>query len=128
MRRGLVGRVALVAASVVALSVATAVLTTSRAAATTLPESTYFINITMTDSKLILARKSVKPGSLVVFTVQNKSSRTRRLTFGDFKTGLIPPGKHKRFELNFLVPWEFNGVSTDSSGAHRVTARFVCSW
>jgi hypothetical protein len=107
---------------------AACVLAVSRAAATTLPETTYFVNITLTDKKLILARRTVKPGSLVVFTVLNKSKTTRLLTFGNYKTGLIQPGKHKRFELNFLVPWQFNGVSTDKNGAHRLTARFVCSW
>jgi hypothetical protein len=124
MRGGFVVRVALVAACVVAASV----LAATRAAATTLPETTFFINITLTDKKLILARKSVKPGSLVVFTVRNKSSQPRRLVFGNFKTGLMAPGQHKRFELNFLVPWQFMGVSTDKNGAHRVSARFVCSW
>jgi hypothetical protein len=123
MARVLVKRLAAVALCAVAASAFAA----TRAAATTLPETTYFIDITMTNSKLILARKSVKPGSLVVFTVRNKSSLTRRLTFGNFKT-VLAPGAHRRFELNFLVPWQFQGVSTDQNGAHRVSARFVCSW
>jgi hypothetical protein len=83
----------------------------------------------MTDSKLVVQpRASVKPGSLVVFTVRNKASKTRNLVFGNYKTGFINPGKKKQFELNFLVPWSFVGFSVERGGGHRIAARFICTW
>jgi hypothetical protein len=123
MSRAALCVVTLVVASVVAA------LAGSEAVATTLPETTYFYKVTLTDDKLIVApRSSVKPGSLVVFTVRNLSSRTRNLVFGNYKTGFIGPGKQKQFELNFLVPWSFMGTSVERDGGHKLAARFVCSW
>jgi len=99
------------------------------AGATTLPENTYFYKVVLTDKELaIQPKKSVRPGSLVVFTVQNKSSRTRNLVFGNYKTGFIGPGKKKQFELNFLVPWSFVGFSVERGGGHRLAAKFICTW
>jgi len=124
MNRAAVGIVALVAASVGATTLAA-----SKAVATTLPETTYFFNVTLTDDKVIISpRTRVRPGSLVVFTVLNKASHSRNLVFGNYKTGLVRPGGKKKFELNFLVPWSFLSTSTESDGAHKLAARFVCSW
>ena len=118
------GIVALVAASVAATTLAA-----SKAVATTLPETTYFFNVTLTDNKVIISpRTRVRPGSLVVFTVLNKASHSRNLLFGNYKTGFVRPGGKKEFELNVLVPWSFLSISTESDGAHKLAARFVCSW
>jgi hypothetical protein len=127
MVRRMQGRFALIAAAVVAVAVGA--VAASTAVATTLPETTYFYNVTMTDSKLVVKpHASVKPGSLVVFTVRNQSTQTRNLVFGNYKTGYIHPGKKKQFELNFLVPWSFVGFSVERGGGHRITARFICTW
>jgi hypothetical protein len=124
MRRAWIGIARLMAASVVA-----ATLSASKAVATTLPETTYFFNVTLTDEKLIITpRTRVRPGSLVVFTVRNKSSHSRNLVFGNYKTRFIGPGKQKEFELNFLVPWSFVGTSTEVDGGHKLAAKFVCTW
>ena len=126
MVRSLQGRFAVIAAAVATVIGA---VSASTAVATTLPESTYFYDLTMTDSKLVVQpRASVKPGSLVVFTVRNRGSKTRNLVFGNYKTGFIRPGKTKQFELNFLVPWSFVGFSVERGGGHRITARFICTW
>jgi hypothetical protein len=116
-------------AVLVVASVAAATLAGSRAAATTLPETTYFYNITLTNTQvMIMPRMSVKPGSLVVFTVRNTSSQPRSLIFGAYKTGFIGAGGKKEFELNFIVPWSFVAISAETGGGHKLTARFVCSW
>src|SRR5581483_5607246 len=126
MVRSLQGRFAVIAAVVATVIAA---VSASTAVATTLPESTYFYDLTMTDSKLVVQpRASVKPGSLVVFTVRNRGSKTRNLVFGNYKTGFIRPGKTKQFELNFLVPWSFVGFSVERGGGHRIAARFICTW
>jgi hypothetical protein len=124
MTRARMGAAALTAAAVVA-----AALPASNAVATTLPETTYFYKVTMTDGQLMVSPKhSVRPGSLVVFTVRNSSSRPRNLIFGNYKTGFIGPGKSKQFELNFLVPWSFVGTSVERGGGHMLRAKFICSW
>ena len=124
MSRSRVGIVLLIAASV-----ASATLSASSAVATTLPETTYFLNVTLTDSKVIISpRARVRPGSLVVFTVRNKATHPRNLVFGNNKTGFIRPGAMEKFELNFLVPWSFMSTSTERDGGHKLAARFVCSW
>jgi hypothetical protein len=116
-------------AMVLAAGLATAALGASSAVATTLPQTTYFYKITLTDHDVVIApRKSVKPGSLIVFTVRNASSHARNLVFGSYKTGFIRPGKRKEFELNFLVPWSFETFSAEQGGAHKVSGRFICSW
>jgi hypothetical protein len=104
-------------------------LTTARARATTQPETTYWISITLTDSKIVLnPNRTVKPGSLVVFNVQNRSGHARNLLFGADKTGFLAPGKKVQFELNFLLPWRITAVSVDRGGIHRLTATFVCTY
>lgn len=115
---------------VVALASAIAVgLTTAPALATTQPENTYWISITLTDNKIILnPKRTVRPGSLVVFNVRNRSRDTRNLVFGSDKTGFIAPGRKLQFELNFLLPWTITAVSVVQGGTHRLTATFVCTY
>lgn len=116
-------------AAIVTASLVAAALPASKAVATTLPETTYFYKVTLTENKLIVSPKaSVKPGSLVVFTVRNMALRPRNLVFGNFKSGFMEPGKKKLFELNFLVPWSFVGFSVERGGGHRLAAKFICTW
>ena len=104
-------------------------LMTARAPATTQPETTYWISITLTDSKIVLEpKRTVRPGSLVVFSVQNRSGHARNLLFGADKTGFIAPGHDAQFELNFLIPWRITAVSVDRGGVHRLTAQFICTY
>jgi len=121
---------AVLAVLVLAAMLATAVaFTAPRAAATTQPETTYWISITLTDSKILLTpKRTVAPGSLVVFSVQNRSAHARNLVFGSDKTGFLAPGKKLQFELNFLLPWTISAVSVDRGGTHRLTVRFVCTY
>jgi hypothetical protein len=124
MSRGLAGVLTL-AAAVVSVSA----LMASIATATTLPETTYFYTVTLSDNNVVIKpHRSVRPGSLVVFTVKNKASHPRNFVFGSYKTGFIDPGRSKRFELNFLVPWSFVSTSTEAHGAHKLGLRFICSW
>lgn len=113
-----------------ALFLATAAgYTASRAVATTQPETTYWVSITLTDKKILLTpKRTVKPGALVVFSVQNRGTYARNLVFGADKTGFLAPGKKRQFELNFLLPWTISGVSVDRAGMHRLTVRFVCTY
>jgi hypothetical protein len=112
------------AASAVVVTVAT-----PRAPGTTQPEKTYWISITMTDSKIVLKPdRTVPPGSLVVFTVHNRSTDARNLVFGSDKVGFLRPGKNQQFELNFLLPWRITAVSVARGGTHRLTATFVCTY
>jgi hypothetical protein len=114
----------------VTLAAAVAAITASpRATPTTLPETTYFYKITLTDTVLVIKPKhSVRPGSLIVFTVRNGASRPRNLVFGSYKVGFLRPGRSARFELNFLVPWSLKASSVERDGGHRLAARFLCSW
>ncbi len=122
--RAVAGLVALALALVTAVA-----LTTARAVATTEPETTYWESITLTDSKILLTpKRTVPPGSLVVFSVQNRSAHARNLVFGSDKTGFIAPGRKLQFELNFLLPWKISAVSVDRGGTHRLTVTFVCTY
>jgi len=124
MSRALAGVLTLTAAVVAASA-----LVASIATATTLPETTYFYTVTLSDESVVIKpHRSVKPGSLVVFSVRNKASHRRNFVFGSYKTGFIDPGRSKRFELNFLVPWSFVSTSTEAHGAHKLGLRFICSW
>jgi hypothetical protein len=108
---------------------ASALLSTTRAAATTQPETTYFVTITLTDTKAVLSPLvTVKPGSLVVFNVRNIGAQARNLVFGADKTGFIASGKTTQFELNFLVPWRIRAISVERHGKHPLTMNFVCSY
>ena len=112
-----------------ALAAAAGALVVSTATATTLPQSTYFYTVTLSDKQVdIKPKRSVRPGSLVVFTVKNKGTHSRNLIFGNYKTGFIKPGRSKEFELNFLVPWSFVSTSTEAHGAHKLSAKFLCTW
>ncbi|SRR5579884_2343193 len=95
------------------------------ASATTAPESTYFVRVTLTDRNMRLTRTRVAVGTLVVFIVRNEASRPRTIVVGSYRSGL-PPRKQIEFELSFPVPWRFQIRST---GSHLPTlhARFVCA-
>jgi plastocyanin len=124
MSRALAGVLTL-AAAVVSVSA----LLASTATATTLPETTHFYTVTLSDNKVVIKpNRSVKPGSRVGFTVRNTASHPRNFVFGSYNTGFIEPGRSKKFELNFLVPWSFVSISTEPHGAHKLGLRFICSW
>lgn len=71
--------------------------------------------------------RKVSVGTLVVFIVHNRSSRSRKIVVGSYKSSRLAPGKRIQFELSFPAPWTFQ---VRSVGDHLPTlrAKFVCSF
>jgi len=104
------GRLLAVGAVTLALTAAAAGLTLA-AGDTTRPGVLYFVNVTLTDGKIILTHKShtslirLPRGAYIRYVVKNKGTRTYVFQIWETRTAPIKPGRRD----SVVVNWNYRG-------------------
>lgn len=104
---------ALVAAAAAAVSLAAGADASVR---TTQPEPIRKVQIVLTDRGVKFSLSKIVRGSLVIFKVQNASTRSRDFFIGGYIVRGLKPGRTRDFQLQFLDRGKFTYFSAAHPG------------